>query len=162
MRPTLEKIRESVLLALDLSEESYKRFSLSRRADIVAMKRLFCYVASEYGYSDGEIGRQLRLSSSTVLTHRSRMQDFINCYEGDRDLVRKVKKMMDNSVVVSGFIARDSDVEGGYLHFFYEEPMRDNYFWSTFGRIIRLEKDDYPDVVWENEPVKAELKIRLL
>lgn len=150
------------LSATGVTESAFERLGSSRRRDMISVKRLFCYLASGYGYTDTEIGIAVRLTHTTVLMHREKMSGYVNYYESERVLVERSKAMLEGSFTVEGYLARNDDIEGGYLRFFHERPIRGNYFWGTDGRCYILQDDLYPEIQWETEPVKAELKIRLL
>jgi hypothetical protein len=69
------------------------------------------------------------------------------------------KQQMIKSAKLSGWVARDED---GSLHIFEVEPRRssDNHrWWDRDYYSTGLDKSDFPDLKWEDEPVYVKLPI---
>lgn len=55
------------------------------------------------------------------------------------------------------WVARDKN---GELHVFEVEPRRTNdYWWDRDYDSLSLNKEDFPEIEWENEPVRVKLTI---
>ena len=62
------------------------------------------------------------------------------------------------------WLVRNKD-EGSRLYAFTEEPIKiaaTGHFYSNSSRTFLLPSFMFPEVTWENSPVKAELKIKKL
>lgn len=70
----------------------------------------------------------------------------------------KFTKSAKQSVTIEGWIARDKDDDAICL--FGKEPERlDCGIWHTFATGIILPTDSFPDIKWEDEPLKVKLTI---
>ena len=67
------------------------------------------------------------------------------------------KQQMMKSAKLSGWVARD---ENGSLHLFEVEPSRIMHrWWDRDYHSTTLDKKDFPDLEWEDEPVYVKLPI---
>lgn len=67
------------------------------------------------------------------------------------------KQQMIKSAKLSGWVARD---ENGSLHLFEVEPSRIMHrWWDRDYHSTTLDKKDFPDLEWEDEPVYVKLPI---
>lgn len=67
------------------------------------------------------------------------------------------KQQMMKSAKLSGWVARD---ENGSLHLFEVEPSRIMHrWWDRDYHSTTLDKKDFPDLKWEDEPVYVKLPI---
>lgn len=67
------------------------------------------------------------------------------------------KQQMIKSAKLSGWVARD---ENGSLHLFEVEPSRIIHrWWDRDYHSTTLDKKDFPDLEWEDEPVYVKLPI---
>lgn len=67
------------------------------------------------------------------------------------------KQQMIKSAKLSGWVARD---ENGSLHLFEVEPSRIMHrWWDRVYHSTTLDKKDFPDLEWEDEPVYVKLPI---
>lgn len=54
------------------------------------------------------------------------------------------------------WVARDKD--GTLCCYFYERPKRLTNWWlDSFERYIIMDKEKFPDLKWEDEPIEVEL-----
>jgi hypothetical protein len=53
------------------------------------------------------------------------------------------------------YLARDA--YKNRLNLFENRPHKDGLFWVDKGQVFILDKNSYPEVTWENSPVKVEL-----
>lgn len=70
------------------------------------------------------------------------------------------KKEQDNTIVVKGWVARDSNHN---IYFYDEKPIKDKAVWDgEISWIVELSNDSFPQVVWEdNEPTPCEVMIKI-
>lgn len=67
------------------------------------------------------------------------------------------KQQMIKSAKLSGWVARD---ENGSIHLFEVEPSRIMHrWWDRDYHSTTLDKKDFPDLEWEDEPVYVKLPI---
>lgn len=84
----------------------------------------------------------------------------------DKELNDMVKKWnsepkKENPNLLKGYVARNVN---GKLHFFYREPYRGTTTWERYTTclwdyVVELPETMFPDLKWEDKPVKAKLSL---
>jgi hypothetical protein len=84
----------------------------------------------------------------------------------DEELRRNVEKWnseskKENLNLLKGYVARD---ENGKLHFFYREPYRGRNSWERYtcclwDYVIELPETMFPELKWEDKPIKTKLSV---
>ncbi len=68
---------------------------------------------------------------------------------------------MENKM--TGWVARDNRENFSRLHFFTMHPHRENDKWCkpyySYTEVLRLNKDMFPELKWEDEPIHVEMVI---
>lgn len=69
------------------------------------------------------------------------------------------KKEQDNTIVVKGWIARDSDYS---IYFYDNKPIKGEHEWWPDANYISLDSSSFPQVVWEDDkPTPCEVMIKI-
>lgn len=65
----------------------------------------------------------------------------------------------DDKLVIEGYVARDQD---NILYFYDSKPKRDVNFgcWISHNGESHLKNISFPNLKWEDEPIKVELTIK--
>lgn len=75
---------------------------------------------------------------------------------------------MNEEYKIKGWVARDQDegVNGSNLYFGYKEPSIIGVLpfvtWGYFGDCISIPKEMFPELTYEDKPIKVELTIKKL
>lgn len=68
----------------------------------------------------------------------------------------------NQQVILTGWVARDlgNEVE---LNLFTEKPIRGEFNWFVSnGDIIRLNRNIFPELKWEDTPIEVEIMIKIV
>ena len=118
---------------------------------------------------DGKLGSDTEIALYGLINFINAMQEETvsdDAKEWDESLYRSDaviagakwhKQQMIKSAKLSGWVARD---ENGSLHLFEVEPSRIMHrWWDRDYHSTTLDKKDFPDLEWEDEPVYVKLPI---
>ena len=86
----------------------------------------------------------------------------LDCNLRKREGYVKALKEVEGLPKIKGWVARDKN---GEIHYFQEYPRRVteyelNHWWDRDYISMWIEKDSFPELTWEDEPVEVELLIR--
>ena len=94
-----------------------------------------------------------------------KLEDGVVWYRGRENNIKELAKYFyelglntrDNATKIKGWVARDKD---GCLYCYTSRPWRLDCDWRGNGAIFLKNKENFPDLKWEDEPIEVELIVR--
>ena len=66
------------------------------------------------------------------------------------------RRHSDNAPKIKGWVAR---CKSGELSLYHSKPERDGNSWDGLYFMCRIDRNNFPDLKWEDEPIEVELEI---
>ena len=94
MKPKLTDILSVALSTLGMDQVEWENYGRSRQGSIVIVKRLYCLLADELGYSHGEIGKEIKIHRTSVIHHVKMLKDHCDIYPKCRELIEDAREQL--------------------------------------------------------------------
>ena len=163
MKPKLTDILSVALSTLGMDQVDWENYGRSRQGSIVIVKRLYCLLADELGYSHGEIGKVINIHRTSVIHHIKMLKDHCGIYPKCRELIEDAReqlkpymKEIQLETEAYGYLARSYS---GLLTISPAIPERMGGYWIAEGTKPYCNQSSFPQITWESDPVKVKIKV---
>jgi hypothetical protein len=163
-RHSLEKILECTLHYCVISEEEWRNLRSRSIGEIVRVKQILSFIASNEGYTSNEIAEFLGQHRTTVIYYVKTLKDQIVFYPPIQNLVDSIVHMLgplphepQKQMITYGYLARSST---GFLTFSQHIPEMLGGYWIAEGS-KPFPRDQFPQVTYETGPVKVKIKVTI-